>query len=154
MPKDTDTENKEKRASIIEEARKLYSQEVIQRWRQRKHMGEMENFQGNAKVTGPCGDTVEVFLNIFEDQVMFASFETDGCITTIASSSMACELAMGKHVKDAYKITQEDILKALGGLPEESSHCALLASNTMKQAIKNYLESKHEESWKKPYQNK
>ena len=67
-----------------------------------------------------------------------AGFTTDGCCSSIASGSMATELAIGKRTEEVLEISQKVILKALGGLPEESVHCALLASNTLQAAIKNY----------------
>jgi nitrogen fixation NifU-like protein len=73
---------------------------------------------------------------------------TDGCATSIASGSMATELAKGKDVKETSKISQQMILDALDGLPEESVHCALLASNTLNEAIKNYLDSNKNKSLK------
>ena len=75
---------------------------------------------------------------------------TDGCGTTIAAGSMATELARGKSVIQAQKISQQDVLKALGGLPEESQHCALLVSNTLNEAVNDYLAFKNE-PWKRAY---
>ena len=150
MPEDFDKAMDELQASIIEDARKVYSEEVIQRWLNPRYMGEMENPQGYGKVTGPCGDTVKIFLSIHNHKIMDARFITDGCATTIAAGSMACELAMGKTFREAFKITKEVILEKLGGLPEESIHCALLASNTLRAALTYYLESRNE-PWRSLY---
>jgi nitrogen fixation NifU-like protein len=150
MPEDFDKAMDELQASIIEDARKVYSEEVIQRWLNPRYMGEMENPQGYGKVTGSCGDTVKIFLGIENNMIMDARFVTDGCATTIAAGSMACELAMGKSFSEAFKITKEVILEKLGGLPEESIHCALLASDTLRAALTCYLESKNE-PWKRLY---
>ena len=150
MSEDFDKAMEELQASIIEDARKVYSEKVIERWLNPKYMGEMESPQGYGKVTGPCGDTVKVFLRIENDKIIDARFITDGCATTIAAGSMACELAIGKTFKEAFEITREVILEQLGGLPEESTHCALLASNTLGTALTDYLRSKNE-SWKRLY---
>lgn len=83
-------------------------------------------------------------------EVAKANFLTDGCGTSIASGSMVTELAKGKNVAKALKISGEDVLNALGGLPEESQHCAFLAANTLKAAIKDYL-ALQKEPWKKAY---
>jgi nitrogen fixation NifU-like protein len=91
-----------------------------------------------------------MWLKVKGDAISDASFLTDGCGTTIASGSMITELARGKSVAEARKISQGDVLNALGGLPEESRHCALLAANTLKEAIKDYLAIK-KEPWKKAY---
>jgi nitrogen fixation NifU-like protein len=150
MSNDFDKAMDELQASIIEDARKIYSEEVIQRWLNPKHMGEMENPQGYGKVTGICGDTVQIFLRVDNNKIIDARFITDGCATTIAAGGMACELAIGKLLKEAFKITKDIILKQLGGLPEESIHCALLASDTLRAALTDYIQSKNE-PWRKLY---
>lgn len=80
---------------------------------------------------------MEFYLNVKEGKVSQASFQTDGCIASIASGNVATELAKGKIVSEA-QIGQDEILEALGGLPEDHVHCALLASNTLREAIKDY----------------
>ena len=131
-----------KQASIIEDTRKIYSKKVIEKRISPTRMGEMEQPQGYGKVKGPCGDTIKIFLRIHDERIIDARFVADGCATTIAAGSMACELVIGKDIKDAFKINKEVILENLGGLPEESSHCVLLASNTLKEALTDYLTSK------------
>ena len=137
-------------ASIIEEARKVYSEKVIERWLRPTYMGEVEDPQGFGKVTGPCGDTMHIFLRIENDKIADARFLTDGCATTIAAGCMACELATGKTYNEALRISKEVILEGLDGLPEESIHCALLASNTLREAVADYLASR-KEPWKRLY---
>lgn len=83
-------------------------------------------------------------------RVVNATFWTDGCGPSIASGSMVTELVKGRGIVEAQKITQDDILNALGGLPEESQHCALLAANTLKEAVRDYLAFKNE-LWKRLY---
>jgi len=144
MSVDFDKAMEEIQASIIEDARKIYSEKVIQWWLNPKYMGEMKGPQGYGEVTGPCGDTVKIFLKIENGTIMDARFITDGCMTTIAAACMACELAIGKTCKEAFKISNERILEQLGGLPEESLHCALLASDTLETALTDYLSSKNE----------
>ena len=133
-----------KQTSIIEDTRKIYSTKVIEKRISPTRMGEMEQPQGYGKVKGPCGDTIKIFLRIHDERIIDARFVADGCTTTIAAGSMACELVIGKDIKDALKINKEMILENLGGLPEESSHCVLLASNTLKEALTDYLTSKDE----------
>jgi len=91
-------------------------------------------------VTGPCGDTMVIWLKIEDATITNISFTTDGCMTSLAAGSMTTELAKGKNIDDALQINQNDILNALGGLPKESKHCALLAVNTLKEAIKNCVD--------------
>jgi nitrogen fixation NifU-like protein len=150
MSDDFDKVVEEIQASILEEARKVYSEKVIERWLHPIYMGEIESPQGSGKVTGPCGDTMHIFLRIENGRIADARFLTDGCATTIAAGCMACELAIGKKYNEALRIGKEVILEELGGLPEESIHCALLASNTLRKAVTDYLTSRNE-PWKRLY---
>ncbi len=104
-----------------------------------RNFGMLSVFNGHARITGPCGDTMEFWLAIRNARVEQVSFVTDGCAPSLAAGSMATSLAQGKPIAEAMKIGQQDILNALGGLPTESEHCPLLASNTLKAACKNYL---------------
>lgn len=138
---------------IKAEMRKVYSETVIDHSMNPRNMGNLDGADGFAKVTGPCGDTMEIWLKLKNGTVADATFMTDGCGTSIASGSMATEMAKGKTVPQAQRISQQDVLGALGGLPEESEHCALLAANTLKEAIRDYLAMK-KEPWKKAYRKK
>jgi nitrogen fixation NifU-like protein len=142
MISDFDQAMEEMQAAIIEDARKIYSETVIRKWINPRQMGEIRNPQGYGQVIGPCGDTLKIFLKIQGDRIMDARFVTNGCMTTIAAGCMACELAIGKRTGEAFTIGQELILEELGGLPAESEHCALLASNTLRTALNDYLEKK------------
>ena len=125
--------------SGTEDTRKIHSEKVIEKWMRTAHMGEMEESHGYGKVKGPCGDTIKIFLKIHDEKITDATFVTDGCAATIAAGSMACELVIGKNIKDVLTINQELILENLGGLPQGRIHCALLASNTLKEALTDYL---------------
>jgi nitrogen fixation NifU-like protein len=140
----------ELQADIIEEARKTYSEKVIQSWLNPRYMGELESPDGYGKVKGSCGDTVQILLRFKNGLISDARFLTDGCGTTIAASNMACELAIGKRPNEVLGINKEIILEELGGLPEESIHCALLASDTLKKALVDYIRTKNE-PWKRLY---
>ena len=135
---------------IKAEMRKVYSETVVDHAMNPRNVGNIENADGFASVTGPCGDTMEIWLKVRNDSITKATFMTDGCGTTIAAGSMVTELARGKSVSQAQKISQQDVLSALGGLPEESQHCALLAANTLKAAVNDYLAFKNE-PWKRAY---
>lgn len=150
MSEDFDKAVEEIQASIIEEARKIYSEKVIEWWLHPAYMGELEDPQGSGTVKGSCGDTMHVFLRIKNGMIADARFLTDGCVTTVAAGCMACELAIGRTYQEALKISQEAILEELGGLPEESIHCALLASDTLRKAVTDYLSTKNE-PWKRLY---
>jgi ATP-binding protein involved in chromosome partitioning len=105
-----------------------------------RNYGALGVFDSHARITGPCGDCMEFWLAVRNGQVERASFVTDGCGPSLASGSMATSLARGKYIGDVMRISQRDIFDALGGLPAESEHCPLLASNTLKAACENYLE--------------
>ena len=124
---------------ILEEMRRVYSPQVVERFFNPRNPGPMGGADGHARITGPCGDTMEVWLKTEGGCISRASFITNGCGPTLVCGSMATELAAGKSPKEAAKLGQEDILDALGGLPEESLHCALLAANTLRAAVSDYL---------------
>ena len=132
------------------ELEKLYGKMVIDHALRPRNHGMLSNADGFARITGPCGDTMEIWLKVKGSTIIAAAFSTDGCLTSLASGSMVTELAIGKSVPGALGISQQDVLYALDGLPADSEHCALLAANTLKEAIKDFLVSK-KEPWKRIY---
>jgi len=134
------------------EMRKVYSETAVDHALNPRNLGNLDNADSFAAVTGPCGDTMEIWLRVDRGSITQSTFITNGCGSTIMAGSMTTELATGKTIGDAAKISQQDILAALGGLPEESQHCALLAANTLKEAITNYISSKRE-PWDRAYKN-
>jgi nitrogen fixation NifU-like protein len=137
-------------ALVMADARKIYSETVIDHAMNPRNLGTMSDADGFARVTGPCGDMMEAWLKVNNNTIIDINFMTDGCGTSIASGSMMTELARGKSIGEATKISQRDILAALGGLPEESEHCALLSANTLKTATMDYM-ALQKEPWKKAY---
>jgi nitrogen fixation NifU-like protein len=135
---------------VIDEMRESYSEIAIDHAMNPRNVGNMDNAGGFARLTGPCGDTMEIWLKVRDATITESTFMTDGCGATIAAGSIVTELAKGKTVIQAQKISQQDVLSALGGLPEESKHCALLAANTLREAVKDYLAFKNE-LWKRAY---
>lgn len=153
QPKDEDLEKftKELQEQIMSQLRKQYSPGVIDRWQNPRNFKRIENPDGYAQVNGSCGDSMEMFLKIKDDRIIDCSFFTDGCGITIACGSMATELAKGKSFTEALAlVSANEILKKLGGLPEEDVHCAQLAAETMRRALADYLFQK-KQSWKKLY---
>ena len=142
MSNDFEKTANELQASIMEDARKIYSEKVIERWLNPRNRGKVRNADGFAKIKGPCGDTMQISFKVKDGRFSKIRFMTDGCASSIAAGSMATELAQGKKIEEAAEISQQMILEALDNLPEESVHCALLASNTLKDAIKDYSNSK------------
>jgi nitrogen fixation NifU-like protein len=142
---------------IVEELQKElwagYPETVVDHAMNPRNLGRIERADGLGRVTGPCGDTMEIWLKVGDEVIQAASFWTDGCGTTIAAGSMITELAKGKTIPQAMRITQKDVLDELGGLPEESRHCALLAADTLRESVKNYLACKNE-PWKRACQSR
>ena len=136
--------------NAAEQTGTAYSETVIDHMRNPRNVGLIPNPDGQARITGPCSDTMEIWLRVRDGIIEQATFWTDGCGTTIAAGSMATELAKGKGVGEALRIAQQDVLDALGGLPDDSVHCALLAANTLREAVKDYLAYRNE-PWKRAY---
>ena len=123
---------------VLADMRRLYSPQVVDRFYDPRNLGRMREANGHACITGPCGDTMEIWVLVEAGRVDRATFMTDGCGPTIACGSMTTELATGRSTDEAAAVRQQDVLDALGGLPEESRHCALLAANTLRAAILDY----------------
>ena len=141
MSNDFEKTVNELQTSIMEDAKKIYSEKVIERWLNPRNLGRIRNPDGFAKIKGPCGDTMQISFKVKDGRLSKIKFKTDGCASSIAAGSMGTELAQGEKIEEAAEISQQMILEALDGLPEESAHCTLLASNTLKEAIKNYFDS-------------
>lgn len=139
--------------NITDDMLNTYTDTVIDHAMNPRNAGSIPNADGFACVTGPCGDTMEIWLSIRDGRIRNATFWTDGCGTSIAAGSMATEMAKGKGISKGFQITQDDILNGLDGLPVESAHCALLAANTLREAIRDYIALKNE-PWKRAYQNR
>jgi nitrogen fixation protein NifU and related proteins len=104
-----------------------------------RNRGPLDILNGHGKITGPCGDTMEFWVNVQTGKIEKVSFTTTGCAPSLAAGSMTTCLAEGKTVKEAKTITQKDVLDALESLPEDHQHCALLAANTLAAACDDYL---------------
>lgn len=124
---------------IFEQTRKTYGEEVFSRWKNPRFMGRMTTASSVGRITGRCGDSMEIYLRIRNNHIDETSFFTDGCGSSVACGSMAAELATGKHLDDAACIGGDTILDALGGLPEEESHCAYLAAETLHVALHEWI---------------
>ena len=125
---------------ILEETRKVYSEEVIDHWMHPRNWGLLSHAHGYGRIRGPCGDTMEISFRVRNGKITGCGFTTDGCGTAIACGSMTTQLILGKRVHEASSITEETILEAFGGLPQRDHHCAILAADTLHHAIKKYEE--------------
>lgn len=108
-----------------------------------RHLGPLDVFNGHARITGPCGDTMEFWIVARNNTIDELSFMTDGCGSSIACGSMAVALANGRYIGDTAVLQQQDILNALDGLPAEFEHCARLAATTLNQACEDYMNNKN-----------
>lgn len=104
-----------------------------------RHFGSPRQWNGRARITGPCGDTMEFWVTVGDGRVKGVSFTTDGCAPSLACGSMATTLCRDRRVDEAMEISQSDILRALGGIPADSEHCALLAARTLRSAFEDAL---------------
>ncbi|MFX1280428.1 MAG: iron-sulfur cluster assembly scaffold protein [Promethearchaeota archaeon] len=127
---------------------KVYSDIVLDHFKNPRNQGEMKDADAVGKAGSiECGDYIHVFIKVKEegDQKILKdiSYETFGCAAAIASSSMLTEMAKGKPIEEAEKITKMEIVEALGGLPEPKIHCSLMVADGLKEAIRVYREQKN-----------
>ena len=124
---------------IFEDAKQAYGESGFQRWRNPLYRGRMAQPHAHARVKGPCGDTMEIYLRFANDRVEEASFMTDGCGASTVCGSFAAELAIGRTAEELTDITGETILRRLGRFPQEDRHCAFLAADTLQQALHAFM---------------
>ncbi|MCQ2496426.1 MAG: Fe-S cluster assembly scaffold protein NifU [Lachnospiraceae bacterium] len=120
----------------------LYSEKVMDHFRNPRNVGVIDNADGVGEVGNPvCGDIMKIYLKINDEQIIEdVKFETFGCGSAIASSSMATELIKGKPVSEALKLTNKAVTEALDGLPAHKIHCSVLAEEAIKKAVKDYYD--------------
>ncbi len=119
----------------------MYSEKVMDHFRNPRNVGEIENADGVGEAGNPvCGDIMKIFLKIENDIITDVKFQTFGCGSAIASSSMATELIKGKPVSEALKLTNKAVTEALDGLPAHKLHCSVLAEEAIKKALKDYYD--------------
>jgi nitrogen fixation NifU-like protein len=116
-----------------------YSKKVMEHFMNPRNVGVIENPDGYGKVGNPvCGDVMEIYIKVKDDIITDIKFRTFGCGSAIATSSMVTELAKGKHIDEAVKITRGDVASELEGLPPQKMHCSNLAADALHEAIKDY----------------
>lgn len=119
----------------------LYTETVMDHFTHPRNVGEIPDANGVGEVgNAKCGDIMKMYLKIKDDRIEDAKFETFGCGSAIASSSMATELIKGKTVDEALAVTNKQVVDALGGLPAYKLHCSVLAEESIKAAVKNYYD--------------
>ena len=119
----------------------LYSEVVMDHFMNPRNVGVIENADGIGEVgNAKCGDIMKIYLKIENDIIVDVKFETFGCGSAIASSSMATEMIKGKHIDEAAKLSNKAVVQALEGLPAPKIHCSVLAEEAIKSALRDYFE--------------
>ena len=119
----------------------LYSEKVMDHFMNPRNVGTIENASGVGEIgNAKCGDIMKIYLKIENNILVDCKFETFGCGSAIASSSMATEMIMGKSVDEAMELTNKAVAEALDGLPAHKMHCSVLAEEAIKQALKDYFD--------------
>lgn len=119
----------------------LYTETVMDHFTHPRNVGEIPDADGVGEVgNAKCGDIMKMYLKIKDDRIEDVKFETFGCGSAIASSSMATELIKGKTIEEALAVTNKQVVGALGGLPAYKLHCSVLAEESIKAAVKNYYD--------------
>ena len=118
----------------------LYNDLVIDHFTNPRNVGELDNPDGRAVVGDPsCGDQMQVEIKVKNDFIVDIKFKSFGCPGAIATSSMMTELAKGKSIEEAMRLTDDDVVTALGGVPERKRHCSLMGVTGLLEAIKDYF---------------
>ena len=119
----------------------LYSEKVMDHFMNPRNVGSIEDASGIGEVgNAKCGDIMKIYLKIENDIIQDVKFETFGCGSAIASSSMATEMIMGKSIHEALELTNKAVAEALDGLPAHKMHCSVLAEEAIKNALKDYFD--------------
>ena len=119
----------------------LYTDIVMDHFTHPRNVGEIPNADGVGEVgNAKCGDIMKMYLKIKDNVIEDVKFETFGCGSAIASSSMATELVKGKTIEEALSLTNKQVVDALGGLPAHKLHCSVLAEEAIKSAVKHYYD--------------
>ena len=119
----------------------LYSEKVMDHFMNPRNVGTIENASGVGEIgNAKCGDIMKIYLKIENDIIQDVKFETFGCGSAIASSSMATEMIMGKSIHEAMELTNKAVAEALDGLPAHKMHCSVLAEEAIKKALQDYFE--------------
>jgi len=121
----------------------MYTEKVMEHFRNPRNMGEIPNADGVGTVGNPvCGDLMTIYIKVNDNRIEDIKFKTFGCGAAIATSSMITELARGKTLEEAMKISRGDVADNLGGLPPIKMHCSNLAADGLHAAIQDYLKKK------------
>ena len=117
----------------------MYTEKVMDHFSNPRNIGEIENADGVGEVGNPvCGDMMSFYINVTDDKIADIKFKTFGCVAAIAVSSMVTEMALGKTLDEAKKITKKSVAESLDGLPKEKMHCSNLGADALAKAIEDF----------------
>ena len=118
----------------------MYNETVLQHFRNPRNVGEMEDADGiGIYMSDFCGDITKFWIRVSEGKITDATYKTQGCAAAIACGSVLTDLVKSKTIEKALQITNDDVISALNGLPEQKIHCSVLADDSLKDAIREYL---------------
>ena len=121
----------------------LYSEKVMDHFQHPRNLGKIEDADGIGEVgNAKCGDIMKMYIKVENDIITDVSFNTFGCGSAIASSSMATEMIKGKPIEEALKLTNKAVAEALDGLPTHKMHCSVLAEEAVRAAVQDYYDKK------------
>jgi nitrogen fixation NifU-like protein len=130
----------------------MYSEKVMEHFRNPRNVGVIEDADGIGEVGNPvCGDIMKIYLRIADNRILDAKFQTFGCGAAIASSSMATELVKGKTLEEAWEISNKAVAEALEGLPPIKMHCSVLAEEGIHKAINDYRQRQGLPPWEETH---
>lgn len=132
----------------------IYSEKVMEHFQNPRNVGKIEDADGVGEVGNPvCGDMMTFYIKVKDNRLVDVKFQTFGCGAAIAVSSMVSEMAMGKTIEEALKITNKMVAEELGGLPKNKLHCSNLGADALHKAIEDYLQKQQnkKKEEKKPH---
>ena len=124
---------------VFAEARNALGEKGFDRWRNPQFCGKMTDADGFARVTGSCGDTMEMYIKVDGERLCEVSYTTDGCGSSSVAGSFTAELATDKAIEEVFSLSGVDVLKEIGSFPEAEEHCAYLAVQTLQEALNAYM---------------
>ena len=150
MADDSDKSQAESQRELLEKALEIYSPAVVERWLKPRNRGHMQHPDGQGRAASDCNDVIQIFLRIRGERITEIAFQSTGCGATLSSASMATELADGRTLEQALRLTAQDISDGLDGLPEHNFHCAELALRALQDAVQDAYRCARE-PWKRLY---
>ncbi|MBU2497650.1 MAG: iron-sulfur cluster assembly scaffold protein [Proteobacteria bacterium] len=139
MKKSVGDGKQELKGKMLKEEEDFFSHAAYERWMNPLYKGTIDNPHGYARLTGKCGETMEISLKFDREHVSQAALLTDGCAAITVCGSFASEMAIGKSPEGILEITGQTIIETVGSFPKDEAHCAFLAAETLQEALDDYM---------------